>query len=112
MVEILGVSLQRVSRPVSQQPAFYWQIMQFAITSGAGTLDFGRSTPDEGTYHFKKQWGAEPFPLYWEYVLSGRAAPADLSPKNPKFGAAIAVWKRLPVALTTLIGPHIVRQIP
>jgi serine/alanine adding enzyme len=111
-VEIPWASSLREYRAQSPNNLLYWQIMQFAITSGAGTLDFGRSTPGEGTYHFKQQWGAQPFPLYWEYVLSGRAAPADLSPKNPKFGAAIAVWKRLPVALTTLIGPHIVRSIP
>ena len=68
--------------------------------------------PDEGTFHFKKQWGAEPSPLYWEYILMGGEAPKDLSPKNPKFGAAIAVWKRLPVSVTTALGPHIVRSIP
>ena len=27
---------------------------------GYRTFDFGRSTPDEGTFHFKKQWGAQP----------------------------------------------------
>jgi hypothetical protein len=36
----------------------------------------------------------------------------DLSPKNRKFGAAIAVWKRLPLSVTTTLGPHIVRSIP
>jgi hypothetical protein len=27
-------------------------------------LDFGRSTPSEGKYNFKKQWGA-----YWQYLM-------------------------------------------
>jgi FemAB-related protein (PEP-CTERM system-associated) len=90
----------------------YWQIMQHAIRTGSQTLDFGRSTPNEGTYRFKQQWGAQPHPLYWEYALVGRAAPPDLSPKNPRFESAIAVWKRLPIAVTNRIGPHIVRSIP
>jgi len=90
----------------------YWQIMQFAIVGGLKVLDFGRSTPNEGTFNFKKQWGAQPSPMYWEYILVGREAPADLSPKNKKFGAAIALWKRLPLSVTTAIGPHIVRSIP
>jgi serine/alanine adding enzyme len=111
-LEIPWASSLREYRAECPNNLLYWQIMQFAIGAGATTLDFGRSTPEEGTYQFKKQWGAQPFPLYWEYVLRAGAAPADLSPKNPKFAPAIAVWKRLPVAVTTLIGPHIVRSIP
>jgi serine/alanine adding enzyme len=90
----------------------YWRIIQFAIEQGLTTLDFGRSTPNEGTFRFKRQWGAEPHPLYWEYRLIAGGAPIDLSPKNPKFNSAIAVWKRLPLAVTNRIGPHIVRSIP
>jgi hypothetical protein len=36
----------------------------------------------------------------------------DLSPANPRFDLAIRVWQRLPVGLTTVIGPLIVRNIP
>ena len=90
----------------------YWRIIQHGIEHGMTTLDFGRSTPNEGTFRFKRQWGAEPQPLFWEYRLVGGNAPNDLSPKNPKFGSAIAVWKRLPLAVTNRIGPHIVRSIP
>ena len=57
-------------------------------------------------------WGAKPEPLYWEYVMqSGRELP-NLSPSNPKYRAAINLWTRLPVGLTKVIGPHIVRSIP
>jgi len=111
-IEVPWASSLREYRADSPNNLLYWQIIQHAIGAGLRVLDFGRSTPNEGTYHFKKQWGAEPSPLYWEYILVGRAAPADLSPKNPKFGAAIAVWKRLPVSVTTALGPHIVRSIP
>ena len=111
-LEIPWASSLREYRAECPNNLLYWHILQFAIASGATTLDFGRSTPEEGTFQFKKQWGAEPFPLYWEYVLSAGAAPADLSPKNPKFNAAIAIWKRLPVPVATFLGPHIVRSIP
>lgn len=46
----------------------------------------------------------------WEYWTDGGAMP-DLSPKNPKFERAIAVWQRLPVGLTKVLGPSIVRHI-
>ena len=111
-IEIPWASSLREYRADCPNNLLYWEIMRSAIGSGLRVLDFGRSTPDEGTFQFKKQWGAQPSPMYWEYILNGRAAPADLSPKNPKFGAAIAVWKRLPVSVTTAIGPHIVRSIP
>jgi serine/alanine adding enzyme len=90
----------------------YWRIIEQAIAAGATTLDFGRSTPDEGTYHFKGQWGARPEPLHWEYSLSPGAPLPNLSPSNPRFGAAIATWKRLPVPLTRWLGPRISRSIP
>ena len=90
----------------------YWEAIRFAISRGCRGFDFGRSTPNEGTYNFKKQWGAEPVQLYWQYLLEeGRALP-ELNPKNPKYEAAITLWKRLPVALTRLMGPGIVRNIP
>ena len=44
--------------------------------------------------------------------MRGGAELPNLSPANPKYRAAIAVWTRLPLALTNFIGPHIVRSIP
>ena len=61
-------------------------------------LDFGRSTPDEGTYKFKEQWGAEPVPLHWEYALLRGAVLPNASPTNPKFQLAIEMWKKLPLS--------------
>jgi hypothetical protein len=48
----------------------------------------------------------------WEYRLLTRRNLPDQSPKNPKFQAAIAIWKRLPLGVTTLLGPRLVRSIP
>jgi serine/alanine adding enzyme len=90
----------------------YWRMFEHAIESGFRTFDFGRSTPGEGTFQFKQQWGAAPLPLYWEYVMVGGGTPPELSPSNPRYKAAIAAWKRLPLPITRLLGPHIVRSIP
>ena len=90
----------------------YWEAIQFAIGRGCTGFDFGRSTPNEGTYNFKKQWGAEPVQLHWQYLLAKGEALPELSPKNPKFELAIRIWQKLPVALTRIAGPHIVRCIP
>jgi FemAB-related protein (PEP-CTERM system-associated) len=90
----------------------YWRIIEHAIASGVPTLDFGRSTPGEGTYQFKAQWGAQPTPIYWEYALLGGATLPDRNPANPRFRTAIATWKRLPLPVTHWLGPRIVRAFP
>ena len=112
VIEVPWASSLREYRSQCPNNLLYWRIIEQAIEIRQATLDFGRSTPHEGTYHFKQQWGAEPKPLYWEYVLNGDAALPNLSPSNPRFSAAIAIWTRLPVAITNYVGPHIVRSIP
>jgi FemAB-related protein (PEP-CTERM system-associated) len=90
----------------------YWEAIRFAIRNGLTRLDFGRSTPNEGTYNFKKQWGAQPVQLYWQYLMDGRNRMPDLSPSNPRYQAAIRIWQRLPLSATRILGPMIIRNIP
>jgi serine/alanine adding enzyme len=90
----------------------YWMCLKFACESGYKYFDFGRSTPHEGTYRFKQQWGAEPSPLYWYYwTIQGGPLP-QLNPHNPKFMMAINIWKKLPLSITRLIGPAVVKNLP
>jgi serine/alanine adding enzyme len=111
-VEVPWASSLRQFNQYSPNMLLYWSMLRFAIERGLRTFDFGRSTREEGTYHFKRQWGAEPRDLVWEYWTAPGTRVPDLSPKNPKFGRAIRVWQHLPVRITTLIGPSIVRNIP
>jgi FemAB-related protein (PEP-CTERM system-associated) len=111
-IEVPWASSLKAYRALCPNNLLYWSIIEHAIGSGAETLDFGRSTPNEGTYDFKRQWGAEPSPLFWEYALVSAESMPDQSPANPKFKSAIELWKRLPVPVATAIGPHIVRSIP
>ena len=90
----------------------YWTMLETAALAGARVFDFGRSSPDSGTHHFKVQWGAEAQPLHWEYVLLTRTTAPDQGPQNPKFGKMIDAWKRLPVPVANALGPFIVRNIP
>jgi hypothetical protein len=111
-VEVPWASSLREFNHLCANVRLYWAMLTDAIGRGASTFDFGRSTPDEGTYRFKAQWGAEPVPLVWEYWMAGGRPLPDMSPKNPKFSRAIGIWQQLPVSLTRLIGPPIVRHIP
>jgi len=111
-VENPWASSLREYRTLSPNTLLYWRMIEHAIATGHTIFDFGRSTPNEGTYNFKAQWGAEPTPLHWEYVLKGGRSLPNLSPSNPKYRAAIAIWTRLPLAVANRLGPYIVRSIP
>jgi FemAB-related protein (PEP-CTERM system-associated) len=90
----------------------YWHAIESALGEGVEVFDFGRSTPGEGTFKFKAQWGAQPVPLHWEYWLPPGHELPDQGPTNPKFKLAIEGWKRLPLWLANAAGPKIVRWIP
>lgn len=104
-------SVRRYNR-YSPNMLLYWSALTFACERGYTVFDFGRSTPGEGTYRFKEQWGAKPVQLYWHYWLRVAGSLPALNPHNPKYRLAIRLWQRLPVALTRLVGPAIVRSLP
>lgn len=112
VVEVPWASSIRDYNGLCPNHLLYWNIIESASESGCKTLDLGRSTPGEGTYKFKEQWGAMPVRLYWEYPLCSVDALPDASPSNPKYQLAIALWKRLPLAVATCLGPRVVRSIP
>lgn len=111
-LEIPWASSLREYQNHSPNMLLYWTVLQYACEHGFKVFDFGRSSPGEGTYKFKAQWGAQPTQLYWYYWMEGRGDLPDLSPKNPKYELAIRLWQRLPVGVTRVVGPHIVRNLP
>jgi serine/alanine adding enzyme len=112
MVQLPWASSIREFNSLCPNVLLYWDAIQYAHAAGAPVFDMGRSTPGEGTFKFKAQWGAAPVPLHWEYQLLAPGEMPNVSPANPKFQLAIAVWQKLPLSLTTRVGPMIVRAIP
>ncbi|HXW68968.1 MAG TPA: FemAB family XrtA/PEP-CTERM system-associated protein [Dissulfurispiraceae bacterium] len=112
LLEIPWASSLRSYNNLSPNMLLYWTVLKFACESGYASFDFGRSTPGEGTYKFKEQWGAQPVRLHWHYWLKNGGSLPELNPRNPKYRAAIEIWRRLPVGLTRLIGPAIVKNLP
>lgn len=111
-MEIPLASTIRAVNHLSLNMRLYWQVLQFAIKKSYKFFDFGRSSKDAGTFRFKQQWGAQPQALYWHYWLSEGSALPELNPNNPKFVLLINIWKRLPIVLTNILGPTIVKYIP
>ena len=89
----------------------YWELMRRACERGCKLFDYGRSKEGTGPYAFKKNWGFEPQPLYYEYCLYKRDAIPQNNPNNPKYKFFIAAWRRMPLGLANWLGPHIVRNL-
>jgi FemAB-related protein (PEP-CTERM system-associated) len=106
-----AASLRRYNS-LSPNMLLYWSCLEFSCSQGFRVFDFGRSTAGESTYKFKEQWGAIPYSMYWHYWMPDGGALPEVNPRNPKYRLAIEMWKRLPLPLTRLLGPRIVRNIP
>ncbi len=89
----------------------YWEVMRRAAAQGLRWFDYGRSKRDTGSFSFKKNWGFDPEPLYYEYYLVKAGALPDVSPKNPKYRYFIALWQRLPLWLSRRLGPLLARSL-
>jgi len=90
----------------------YWSLLCYGMEHGYKVFDFGRSKRGSGSYDFKRHWGFEPTPLYYQYLLVRQRTLPDLSPRNPKFSLAIELWKRMPLWLSRRLGPALVRYFP
>lgn len=85
----------------------YWTFLKFACDMKYSCFDFGRSSVGEGTYRFKKQWGAEPAPLFWEDYRIGPAGTADISGKSQipvDRDLLAAILSKIPVSMNRAIG--------
>ncbi len=99
------------SRPLAAHDFMYWEVMRRAAARGCTGFDFGRSKAGTGSFAFKKNWGFTPTPLLHRFRLAPGAAIPDHNPLNPKYRLFIAAWKRLPLPVANLLGPHIVRGV-
>jgi FemAB-related protein (PEP-CTERM system-associated) len=100
-----------LARDVAGNDFMYWNLMQSAAAKGYRIFDFGRSKLGTGAYDFKKNWGFTAQHLPYEYrLVAGQALP-DVNPLNPKYQLFIRMWRKLPLPVANLLGPHIVKDL-
>ena len=99
------------ARAVAGNDFMYWELMRRACARGLKIFDFGRSKRGTGSFDFKKNWGFEAAPLHYEYFLVADSEVPEINPLNPKYSLFIKAWKRMPLALANVIGPHIVKNL-
>lgn len=111
VTEVPSASSLRQYNRTNVNMLMYRRLLSRAIERQSHTFDFGRSSEGSGTYKFKAQWGAEPHPAVWQYYVRQGNVDA-MRPDSQGNQRLIRVWQRLPVWLTRLVGPTIVRGIP
>lgn len=89
----------------------YWELMVHALGRGVRWYDFGRSRRGTGSYRFKTHWGFEPQPLHYQYDLVRSSAVPNVSPDNPRYRTLIGAWQKLPLWVTTTVGPWLARDL-
>ncbi len=89
----------------------YWAFLERAAREGLRRFNFGRSTPGSGPHEFKRRWGGHDEPLWW-YECAAAAGTTTPSPESQTYALGVRLWKHLPLALTTALGPRIVRYLP
>ena len=89
----------------------YWELLRRACERGLRIFDLGRSKRGTGAFAFKKNWGLEPTPLAYEYCLYRRERIPEHNPLNPRYRVLMALWRRLPIPVANLVGPHLVKGL-
>ena len=105
-VVIPWASTLKEERIHSPNNALYWESIRFAIGKGCHAVDFGRSSKEEGTYRFKKQWLADEGPLHWyQFNPKGELIAKVRHVASGKLGWTRGVWARFPLPLANALGP-------
>lgn len=99
------------ARELKANDFMYWSVMVRAADAGLRVFDYGRSRIDSGSYHFKRNWGFEPQPLFYQFHLVNAHDLPNLSPNNARYHMLIQAWKRLPYSMTRVIGPPLAKYL-
>ncbi len=107
-VSIPWASSLRSYNRLSPNMLLYWSFLEYAADNGFKRFDFGRSSPDSGTFRFKKQWGAEPQPVFW---YSDKKDRNGTTKKGSIRQWAENTWMKLPLVVANFFGPKIRKYI-
>jgi len=107
-VTVPWASTLREERHRCPNNQIYWEALRWAIERGAREFDFGRSPIGGGTHRFKRGWGARERALAWRRMgPEGDRLVMRAADDSALLRRLSALWSRLPVPLTALLGPRL-----
>ncbi len=89
----------------------YWEMIRWGCENRYRRFDFGRSSPNSGTYRFKKQWGAKEEPLHWQCVSRQTGRTGIPHGDGKKYQWIVKTWSHLPLSITKFVGPMVRGQV-
>ncbi len=81
VTEVPSASSLREHNVTNANMWMYRQLLRRAIERSSHTFDFGRSSEGSGTYKFKAQWNATPYPAVWQYYVR-KGSAEDMRPDS------------------------------
>jgi FemAB-related protein (PEP-CTERM system-associated) len=111
-IEVLWSSSRPQFAGLEPTALLNWTVLLFAAEKGYHTYDFGRSTIGSGPHWYKLQWSSQEVPLYWDYWSPEDSKINQVNRENTKYDMLVRLWKHLPLGLTKVLGPSIVRRLP
>ncbi|MEO8723840.1 MAG: FemAB family XrtA/PEP-CTERM system-associated protein [Sphingobium sp.] len=99
------------ARTLRSNEVGYFRLMGHARARGCMIFDFGRSKVGTGPAAWKKSWGWEGQPLAYATRAAAGREPRDINPLSPQYQRKVELWKKLPLPLANLLGPHIARGL-
>lgn len=90
----------------------YHEMMRRAVERGIPRAELGRSINGSGSFAFKKNYGFMARPANYRFLVRGEQDLPTLDPDNPKLKPLLAVWRKLPLPLTVLIGNRLAWMAP
>lgn len=107
-------STLREFNALSPNMLLYWNFLKYAADNGYSQFDLGRSTPGEGTYKFKVQWGAKESPLFWHSLRFERKGFNESENKVSSLAKRqllAGIWQQFPLSVANTIGPVVRKYI-
>jgi FemAB-related protein (PEP-CTERM system-associated) len=104
------VSLRQFNRRCPNY-LLYWDMIESSANRGNCLFDMGRTEADSSNLKFKMNWGPRVVDLKYNYYLRKIPDIPYLDPRNSKYRLPIAVWRKLPLRLTSLLGPWLIKGI-
>jgi len=100
------------ARTVGGFAFMYYALMKRALARGVTRFNFGRSFVDSGAYAFKVNFGFSPRPARYRFYAARPQDLPGLHPDNPKLKPLLAVWRKLPLPVTVLLGSRLSWMAP
>ena len=112
VVSIPWASTLREFNHLGTNMLIYWNCLKYSADNGFARFDFGRSSDEEGTFKFKKQWGAKPIPLHWYELDRKQNSKQKRANSNKQEREKLAnIWRNLPLRVANMLGPPLRKYI-